>query len=180
MSIHLINSWHTGRSCEHMPIDDLQSFLWLLIWCIYCIIEDKVLDDELDGVWLGVLSSPSVTTHWHLVCRGSILQHLFQVNEFDNVILGPLERLFQPLVLDWHKMLLPAQRDVIPLLESTPRSNEALHTATRKHVGEFLTKGFHHLATLPDSWDSFIPVRVSSVCSREAAESTIVSCSLKT
>jgi hypothetical protein len=47
------------------------------------------------------------------------------------------------------------------LLVLASSSDEDFLTLTRKYFGEFLTRGVHHLATFPDSWDSFIPVRIS-------------------
>ena len=157
MSLRLVNCWHYRNPYEHTPIDDLESFLWLLLWCIYCIIEDKVRDGT-DVMWLKILSSSNVETH--ASSRKGVLAHIAGLDDPENVRVSPLETLFQPLLLDWQNILLPARRDMAALLQSTPRSHENFLTTTWKYYGECLTKGFHHLATFPDSWDSFIPVRI--------------------
>ena len=156
MSLRLMKRWHVRLPYEHTPIDDLESFLWLLIWCIYSIIEDKVRDGT-DVMWLKILRSSNVETH--ASSRQAILAHITTLDDPENVHVSPLETLFNPLLLDWQKILPSARRDMQALLDSTPRSNENFLTTTRKYFGDFLTEGFHHLATLPKDWDSFIPVR---------------------
>jgi hypothetical protein len=101
MSIALITFWLFGSRYQHTTIDDLESFLWLLIWCIYCIIEDKVQDGS-EAAWLRIFRSPNLETHY--TSRGAILSHLTQILDprIDaQVPLTPLQILIRPLLQDW-------------------------------------------------------------------------------
>jgi hypothetical protein len=121
---------------------------------------------------------PILETHY--TSRSALLAHLTRPPDPRLDVLSPLEKLIPPLLRDWHDILFRGEAEMAPLIESTPPLNDDLLAATRKYFGEFLAKGLHHLASFPDSGDSFISVSVSSVCSRVTFESTIVSCSQMT
>jgi hypothetical protein len=162
MSIALIDFWLSGSPYQHTTIDDLESFLWLLIWCILCIMEDR-LKDGTEVRWLKFLRSPNL--EMHAGTRRSILTSLTETRDprFDaRAPHTPLQNLIRPLLRDWDSIRRRGHEEMALLVLASSSSDEDFLTVTRKYVGEFLTTGFHHLATFPDSWDSFIPVRIFS------------------
>jgi hypothetical protein len=97
MSIALITFWLSGSRYQHTTVDDLESFLWLLIWCIYCIMEDKVQNGS-EAAWLRIFHSPNLETHY--ISGGAILTHLTQILDprvDAQVPLTPLQILIRPL-----------------------------------------------------------------------------------
>jgi hypothetical protein len=63
MSLRLVDIWRSNRPYHHTAIDDLESFLWLTIWCIYCVIEEKGTLEISEADALEVLRSPDVKRH---------------------------------------------------------------------------------------------------------------------
>jgi hypothetical protein len=150
MSRRLIRIWLYMLPYHHTAIDDLESFLWLTVWCIYCIIEDKGQLDAQEAYTLRTLRSTNMDLH---VTKPS-LDCL--VEEADT--LRPLLALFQPLLRQWWRISQAGAREISTLLRSTTSpENDTLRDLTLKYFGEYLSQGFSYLANFPQSWEAYFP-----------------------
>jgi hypothetical protein len=151
MSLRLVDVWLFMDPYHHTAIDDLESFLWLTIWCIYRIIEDKGQLDERGEFALETLRSTSIKKH--AGARANLLDRLVKART-----LPPLLALFQPLLLQWWRISDEGAQEISNLLKSTTSpENDALRDLTLKYAQEYLSHGFSYLANFPQSWEPFFP-----------------------
>ena len=152
MSLRLVGIWLYGKPYHHTTIDDLESFLWLTVWCIYCIIEDKGELDERDETALWILRSTDIRVHD--TGRRRVLDFLSE----DEDPLHPLLVLFQPLLLQWRHISQAGAREITKLLRTaTSPENDALRDLTHKYFKVYLNQGFSYLANFPRSWEVYFP-----------------------
>ena len=152
MSLRLVDIWRLRKPYYHTAIDDLESFLWLTLWCIYCMIEDKGQLDEQDANALEVLRSTVINTHTY--ARKGLLYGLD-----DEETPHPLLALFRPLLVRWGHISREAAKEINKLLKyTTSPQNNVLRDLTHRYFREYLTEGFSHLANFPQSWEAcFLP-----------------------
>jgi hypothetical protein len=151
MSLRLVDVWQFGEPYHHTAIDDLESFLWLTLWCIYCIIEDKGKLDQREAFALQILRSTEIRAH--AASRQSVLHRLD-----DARTPSPLVALFKPLLVQWWRISDAAAQEVSDLIGSTTSpENDALRDLTHKHFRRYLIQGFSYLANFPQSWGEYFP-----------------------
>jgi hypothetical protein len=153
MSMRLVDIWRSSHPYNHMAIDDLESFLWLTIWCIYSIIEEKSKLEILEAGALRLLRSLDVERH--SFGRVGILSKITE-----GPITSPLVQLFRPLLSQWRDISYGAAREVPKLLELP---DDELRQRTFNYFGKYLEAGFSHLSNIPMSWNEFFVVCVFSV-----------------
>ena len=151
MSRRLVRIWLYTLPYHHTAIDDLESFLWLTIWCIHCIIEDKGQLDEQEAVTLRSLRSTDMELH--------ILKPALDCLVEEEDTLRPLLALFQPLLRQWWRISEAGAKEISKLLRSTTSpENDTLRALTLKYFREYLSQGFSYLANFPRSWEAYFPL----------------------
>ena len=126
VSIRILNAWNRKDNFVHTALDDLESFLWLLIWCIVYTTKDiegakaanKGIQIMLDA-WSGDLASnrsklPAAQYEWKDAVFGDLIQEWLaifgRVNASDEIKtvmaylpLIPLSDVLWNQVCDWLK-----------------------------------------------------------------------------
>ena len=106
------------------------------------------MQDGSEAAWLRIFRSPVLETHY--TSRGAILTHLTQIlnPRIDaQVSLAPLQSLIRPLLQDWDSIHRRGHEEMALLVLASLSSDEDFLALTRKYLGEFLTRGFHHFAS---------------------------------
>jgi hypothetical protein len=157
MSIRLLSAWKKQANRHdwpifHTAIDDLESYLWLLIWVIAHILKDKESNNPgialMLEVWSGGLSTQSAKE-----------EHAF--SDWDDVVFGGL-------IEEWITMFRSARKDadkfsrnLTQLSFGSPdwvRACDELEKFSREIYDKVLQSGFKHLEVVRQfsDWDSVI------------------------
>ncbi|KIJ41908.1 hypothetical protein M422DRAFT_171633 [Sphaerobolus stellatus SS14] len=143
MSINLIQSWLSGEEIYHTPIDDLESFIWVLLWAIFDILPKKRIqltpveqryNDSLRSNSLGLLG-----------VKGGLL---------DDLDIRPLKkwssgfRAFAPLLKEWLTLAKQARAEMIAFEDSPPTDVEFY----KNYYAQYLEIGVKYLNDLPEDW----------------------------
>jgi hypothetical protein len=90
MFMHILGIWLNYRSIFHTTLDNLESFLWLLIWCIVHLIKDiKGVRDKNPGIdqmlyiWLGDVMANrfkyQIVKEWEEAIFGGLLREWLKI-----------------------------------------------------------------------------------------------------
>src|ERR1700731_3785256 len=154
--MRLVEIWAYDLPYQHTTIDDLESFLWLLLWCIFCIIEEKGKLDRAEARHLKQLRSTDIESH--INGRPGILATIQQTVKRRTA--SAMVEKFQPLLFEWHKISTESSDIMFALQENpTPPDDDHLYKLTYEYFGDFLAKGNAHLKNLPTSWDEIFAGR---------------------
>jgi hypothetical protein len=174
--VRLLKVWVRGTPYHHTPLDDLESFLWLLVWCILCIIEEKGTLDEDEAEYLQCLQSPDARSFPE--SKTSILSGMHK--SVRDLVASEMVTRFYPLLSKWYEISFNAT-GVVSILEKNwgSQSDDDFRNTTYEYFEKFLDIGLSHVANLPDTWDEifasiqFVCV-ICGFCSRPVPRSTIM------
>lgn len=146
MSLRLLTALVDRMHLPHTPLDDLESFIWVLCWASLSVLNNKgVLNEEEERFWDAVSSKQEITQ----LKRYSFSRTMKRPgghNVFSKAF-GP----FGSLLLAWLSYTNDME-DIGP----NPDDPITLHeTAYRQCYEDFLKIGFEHLDGLPTSWNYF-------------------------
>jgi hypothetical protein len=147
LSLRVLKCWHHDQVHAHTAIDDLESFVWVLVWCILSINGSNTPDEELR---IGVLRSTNMTSH--IVLKEGLLQALWESAERKRA--SSMVQIFGPFLKTCRTITSASSFAIESRLEDQESVdiNEELRTLTYKYFGEFLSAGAEYLAELPTSW----------------------------
>lgn len=75
MSNRLLACWEEDRTVTHAPIDDFESFLWIIVWAVHAILENRgLLDPDSRALWNNFEEFSSTVSRVS-VCRGILLRN---------------------------------------------------------------------------------------------------------
>ena len=146
ISTHLLNAWDLGKRALHTAADDLESFLWVLVWTLIHIF--KVV---------GILNN-----------EGSLVHRLdlaFSSRRFAEIVRRELiveglwkDKVFKDLIMDWLTIAQESRRNVkrleerlVDLVDSRDAENgilDELDEHCKEVYEQFIRQGFHHLRTI--------------------------------
>ncbi|KIJ39344.1 hypothetical protein M422DRAFT_257961 [Sphaerobolus stellatus SS14] len=140
MSINLINSLVRGGEIYHTPIDDLESFVWVLLWAIFNILTKNGIQlTRVEQDWFDTLRSSSLRV---LRTKGNFIRYLPVPKNWSSRFLT-----FAPLLNEW--LVLAAEaRLVIGKLDSPPTDVQFY----KDYYAQYLEIGVRYLESLPESW----------------------------
>ncbi|KAF8577236.1 hypothetical protein K439DRAFT_565447 [Ramaria rubella] len=145
MSCDLIYAWSTNTQGLHTAIDDLESFIWVLLWTVLSILKSKgVLKDAHEQHLLFTMCSHKLS---ELQNREGILVRLQKRRHFSKGF-SP----FSHLLIQWLEI---AQRSAVKVAQF-PASNPQLFKKYCTDIyKEYIEAGLESLSWLPQSWEYF-------------------------
>jgi hypothetical protein len=147
MSVRLLKCWDSHETYEHTATDDLESFVWVLVWCILCTNGSNTKDEIDENRTIKTLHTTNITSHIN-VKRG-LLWDLWRTAEKNRA--SPMVQLFGPFLKTCENIIDRSSDTIASLLEH--RGNiEASRTLTYEYFGEFIAAGAEYLTKLPTSW----------------------------
>ena len=75
MSERLLACWEEDISVIHTPVDDLESFLWIVVWAVHAILEGRGLLDRDSMAFWNNFQCYSNTVDRASTCRGILLNN---------------------------------------------------------------------------------------------------------
>jgi hypothetical protein len=177
MAIRLLKEWRTNqegnkrgqrRPFTHTAVDDLESFLWVLVWVLVHHSHPKLSESAFDPFapqdeqrtglwelvdrWKGFLQSPDVTTQ---MIKLSMFKELHDL-EADPDILKILDSVgfvsaFRVLLWNWHSIAVKNQTAVEKM-----NKDQLTLGFQRDCYNEYLNEGFAALKDLRCDWDPVI------------------------
>lgn len=157
MSNDNILSYLSGHPFEHTPIDDLESFLWVLLWLTLAIPENVGTLSQAEQSVIDHLRLPHISSHRG---RDNHVQTL-RKDIFLRQSTRAIEVLF-PLIDAWFAICQKARAEVANLQqEHSPHLSQinqqkylmAVDPLTMQYFGEFILTAHEMLPDLPRSWD---------------------------
>ncbi|GJJ12298.1 hypothetical protein Clacol_006539 [Clathrus columnatus] len=146
MSQKLIKAWNSGRLVAHTPIDDLESFVWVLVWAIFDILKSRRISlHPVEETFITFMSSRNLSS---ILCRMDVAEFVQRPDTDASLGFRP----FIPLLRDWFRIVSSAdqKREVLNLSQSQEE-----HTSIYKDVyGEYLEAVFNRLEDLPQMWET--------------------------
>jgi hypothetical protein len=151
LSLRVLECWYERKVHEHTAIDDLESFVWVLVWCILSINGSNTSREELQ---IEGLHSTNITTH--IALKYGLLHALCRSARHGEA--GPIVKIFAPFLQTCDDIIYRAASAMKQSLKR-PVTIEESRTMTYTYFGEFLAAGAEYLAELPTSWPTgTIPV----------------------
>jgi hypothetical protein len=150
MSTHLLSAWNLEVRALHTAADDLESFLWVLVWSLVCIFKVVTPITNRNAIILRLESAFSSHTFMGIKLRDDIARFHWK------------DKVFRGLIEDWLG-IAQASRDVIGkqeemLLSSRDDENKTLDELDN-HCEEvyekFIRTGYEHLDTLRRRFSSW-------------------------
>lgn len=143
ISTHLFNAWDTGDEALHTAADDLESFLWVLIWSLVNIFKKVATINNRKSKILRLDAALSGSTFNEILRRETLIEISWHDKVFKHLIDDWLNisRRSRTTVVDCERRLLTlvdAEKDIFDKLD--------------KHCGavyeEFIRTGYEHLKTI--------------------------------
>ncbi|KAH9047876.1 hypothetical protein EDB84DRAFT_1263205, partial [Lactarius hengduanensis] len=161
MSIRLLSEWYLDRPALHTAVDDLESFLWVLVW-------------SLVHTFKGLAKIPNKNSIIHR------LGHILPNHNYGDMLLKELltkeewtDKAFGGLIQDWQRISETSRRYVsehqmalIRLVKdggndtgvTQKRIFDELDEYSREVYKEFIQSGYRHLQTIREfsSWEDVV------------------------
>ena len=144
MSLWIIGSWSGESLIKHTGIDDFESFVWVLLWAVLCIVQDHGDLNPRELEWLGHLTTGSISVIEG--CKSVVMRNftggseLFCSKGF-SCFIPCFQKLFS-IADSASKQLLLQLRDDIGILEMT-------HQYAQSYAETLIDA----IPSLPLSWD---------------------------
>lgn len=165
MSQALIYAWVAKKPFYHTAVDDLESFVWVLLWSVIDILQlRKALENKDERCYLQTMRSDKIK---ELLSRGTFLDMIEA-----SALAGSASEGFKPfieLLVAWLKLAKAAFKAMVPcapsLAEKAINVAEAIQEGSRTtdtiefykgFYKDYVTIGFEHVKKLPETWD-YIP-----------------------
>jgi len=157
MSSDIILSWLSGLPFEHTPIDDLESFLWVLLWLTLAIPEKEGILSQAEQSVIDHLRLPHISLQRGRDDHVQTLRKIIFLHQSTRAV----EILF-PLIEAWFAICQRARAEVTnlqlchaPHLSPTHQQNylRAVDPLTMQYFGEFILTAHKMLPALPRSWN---------------------------
>ncbi|KIJ39334.1 hypothetical protein M422DRAFT_257946 [Sphaerobolus stellatus SS14] len=141
MSINLINNLVRGGEIYHTPIDDLESFVWVLLWAIFdTLTKNDIQLTRVEQDWFNCLRSNSFEV---FRSKGVFINDLPIPQNWSTRFLT-----FVPLLNEWLDLAAQA-RLVISKLDSSPSTDAQFY---KDYYAQYLEIGVRYLDNLPENW----------------------------
>ena len=156
MSRNIISTWLSGLPFEHTPIDDLESFLWVLLWLTLAIPEKECMLSQAEQSVINHFRLPHISGQRGRDNYVPTLKDIISLRQATRAV----ETLF-PLIGAWFAICQRARVEVenleqshAPHHSSTQQQNYlwAVDPLTMKYFGEFILAAHNKLPALPTSW----------------------------
>ena len=144
MSFHLLNALHDDEPVLHTPVDDLESFLWVLVWSLAYILDSMKEDPKIKRI-LTALSSLYIP---------DILLREHRVKNWP-------DRVFRNLILEWLEIVRNSRREIEQILlrssdedddidAQEERNLDDIEDCSRRTYKQFFQAGYRHLRDIRD------------------------------
>jgi hypothetical protein len=158
MSWRLLQAMHLGYHALHTATDDLESFLWVMVWSLVHILRRAVGTTTTQQITIinGLAEQLSSRNILNILNREGVIMVLWK------------EKTFKGLLQDWLEICMKSRRVVVEL-EDTLRRSSGDANARDKCLNEihehcievykgFLKTGYEHLRTIKDhkDWKSVV------------------------
>jgi hypothetical protein len=150
IAVRLFKQWrlvdHSAQQFTHTAIDDLESFLWVLLWVPlerHCV---KFNQADNESQWWKTLNSAVIAVQ---ASKGMIIQELMEGMQ-DGTNLGSI-RLFADLIQCWHNIARDGRIAVGKVLHGDQTQLDL--NFHKQFYERYLNAGFECLGSIPDSWD---------------------------
>ncbi|TDL29912.1 hypothetical protein BD410DRAFT_893123 [Rickenella mellea] len=147
LSVRLTRAWLLDQPFVRSPIDDLESFIWVLIWAS---LEISGLHGELTSIDKSYLNGlQSSDLHMQSEVKDLIRARLLFPEALEHTP-SHIMRAFQPVIVEWFRIRHEAQLEATPMLDKA--DTDDLCETTYKYLGKFIAAGHSQLDGLPGSW----------------------------
>jgi hypothetical protein len=155
MSVRLLGAWQAGEATIHTGLDDLESFLWLLIWGI--VYASKEIDGATDvnpGIKLMLKA-------WSGDANSNIAKLGHTEYNWTDAVFGDLIKNWLGIfrnVGDFNKEVAHEMSSMSPGSDEWGKACEELESACNYVYKEILGSGFRHLSSVSDyhTWDRVV------------------------
>ncbi|KAI9431181.1 hypothetical protein H4582DRAFT_1822883, partial [Lactarius indigo] len=158
VSIRLLSDWRLNKPVLHTAIDDLESFLWVLVWSLVHIFKKFAMITDEDSVIYDLGHSFSSHDIAHILLKKSSAENW-------------KEKVFKDLIQDWLRISERSQAGIRKLQKSVTEAiddGDASNVKTRvfheldKRCGrvykKFIQSGYKHLKTIREfsNWEDVV------------------------
>ncbi len=162
MSMRILGLWLNHESIFHTALDDLESFLWLLIWCIVHLTKD------IDMARANNPGIDRMLRAWSGDAMANLTKHEMVRMAWNDAVFGGLIREWST-TFDW---VLNETRIVTMFLSTARMDNrqgsgwtracDRLESFCKKTYEEILQSGFKHLADVQrySDWEAVVAANV--------------------
>ncbi|KAL0950159.1 hypothetical protein HGRIS_010153 [Hohenbuehelia grisea] len=155
MSIRLLDFWTTGTAMVHTPLDDLESFIWVLLYDLLgWTPTDKRTPVEV--LWWDKINDEDIV---NLASHKLAVSTKWSGTQKTKMMLSPALKLFRPLIRSWFRLAAQSANQYLRLknLDDSDASeagdagnvSDAMDALFRKTYQEYLTIGMREAAKLP-------------------------------
>lgn len=145
MSQALIDAWVMNEPFSHTAVDDLESFVWVLLWSVLNILRSReALDNNQERYYLQTMRSDDIEK---LVSRSTFLRKIMRCDHKRTCSRG-----FEPfskLLIQWLGIAQDANDKDVDELEDSDRLFELCHGVYK----DYINSGLDYLKNLPENWD---------------------------
>jgi hypothetical protein len=146
MSTHLLNAWDGGDQALHTAADDLESFLWVLVWSLVNIFKKVATINNRYSKILRLDKALSGSNFDDILRRETLIEASWH------------DKVFKGLITDWLKISRHSRFTVLDYemklrtLKDDGDAEKDILDELDKHCGEvyekFIRTGYEHLKTI--------------------------------
>jgi Fungal protein kinase len=151
LSLRLLDAWEFENPYVHTAIDDLESFLWVLLSSILSILELRNALDKHEAAYLRHIRARDATTLSFKPATLGQIQTSIRLGEASTTM-----QAFGPLLADWGQIFPPAAEAAALALKLSANPMDELAKLTADTFKQYFTTGVSQLMNLPRSWDVLI------------------------
>ncbi|KAH7909775.1 hypothetical protein BJ138DRAFT_1154464 [Hygrophoropsis aurantiaca] len=150
-SRQLLFAWGLGEPAVHTAIDDVESFLWVLIWALLVSIRRRGELTNCEQYWLASMTPRFMGDS----SRTSILQNMPWVFA-SGWGASRLILCFRTVIEKWGDLLGPAHLEIVELVDSKPGEAVPLdryYALCEEYYQKYIEAGLAELSKLPETWE---------------------------
>ncbi|KAH7906008.1 hypothetical protein BJ138DRAFT_1016872 [Hygrophoropsis aurantiaca] len=146
-SLRLLNAWQNSRVAVHTAIDDIESFLWVLIWALLASIRRRGVLLPAEQIWFHSMNADSNLGRCGILRRITLSAASKQASR--------LICHFSSIIQTWGEFSLQAAVAIASLVAENPGEPVSLEKYTalcRGFYGKYIDAGVAELSKLPETW----------------------------